>query len=166
MPLEEPEYDPDWDSPEAVAKWRVRGIRDIHERAKEFHRIKAELERDISTAREALVRKPLMREGTKLSRRHREITTPYGSDRQRARGSACAAEMRQSAAEEKCLTTRHFSHDSVGPRLPASPARLVGCRANGQIHDRLLAWFDMRRSRRRPFHFLRDARPEFTDFSI
>lgn len=61
MPLE-PEFDPDWDSPEAIAKWRVRGIRDIHERAKEFHRIKAELEMGISTVRETLVRKPLMRE--------------------------------------------------------------------------------------------------------
>ncbi|MDX0542051.1 hypothetical protein GOC91_03335 [Sinorhizobium medicae] len=58
----EPEYDPDWDSPEAVAKWRVRGIRDIHERAKEFHRIKAELEMEISTVREALAQKPHMRE--------------------------------------------------------------------------------------------------------
>ncbi|ACP23934.1 hypothetical protein NGR_c01310 [Sinorhizobium fredii NGR234] len=58
----EPEYDPDWDSPEAIAKWRVRGIRNIYERAKEFHRIKAELEMEISTARETLVRKPLMRE--------------------------------------------------------------------------------------------------------
>ncbi|AGG73075.1 hypothetical protein CDO30_05490 [Sinorhizobium meliloti] len=58
----EPGYDPDWDSSEAVARWRVRGIRDIHERAKEFHRIKAELEVGISTAREALVRKAVMRE--------------------------------------------------------------------------------------------------------
>lgn len=61
MPLD-PEYDPDWDSPEAIAKWRVRGIRNIHERAKEFHRIKAELEKQISTPRETLVQKPLMRE--------------------------------------------------------------------------------------------------------
>ncbi|MDX0911864.1 hypothetical protein CN165_15060 [Sinorhizobium medicae] len=60
--MSEPEYDPDWDSPEAIAKWRVRGIRNIHERAKEFHRIRAELEMEISTARETLVRKPLMRE--------------------------------------------------------------------------------------------------------
>ncbi|MQV31036.1 hypothetical protein GHK01_31750 [Sinorhizobium meliloti] len=58
MPLE-PEFDPDWDSPE---EWRARGIRDVHERAKEFHRIKAELEVGISTARKALVRKPVMRE--------------------------------------------------------------------------------------------------------
>ncbi|MCA1491118.1 hypothetical protein I6F11_09300 [Ensifer sp. NBAIM29] len=58
----EPEYDSDWDSPEAIAKWRVRGIRDIHERAKEFHRIKVELEMEISTAHEALLQKPLMRE--------------------------------------------------------------------------------------------------------
>lgn len=61
MPLD-PEYDPDWDSPEAIAKWRVRGIQDINERAKEFHRIKAELEMEISTARETLVRKPIMRD--------------------------------------------------------------------------------------------------------
>ena len=60
--MSELEYDPDWDSPEAIAKWRVRGIRDIHERAKEFHRIWAELEMEISTSREALVRKPVMRE--------------------------------------------------------------------------------------------------------
>ncbi|NVD37644.1 hypothetical protein HT585_02155 [Ensifer sp. HO-A22] len=58
----EPEYDPDWDSPEAIAKWRVRGIRNIHERAKEFHRIKAELEMEISKAGNALGRKYLMRE--------------------------------------------------------------------------------------------------------
>ena len=37
-------YDPEWDSPEVVAKWRVRGIRDIFQRRKEYHRIKAELE--------------------------------------------------------------------------------------------------------------------------
>ncbi|AIL98348.1 hypothetical protein [Sinorhizobium meliloti] len=60
--MSEPEHDPDWDSPEAIAKWRVRGIRNIHERAKEFHRIRAELEMEISTAHETLVRKPLMRE--------------------------------------------------------------------------------------------------------
>ncbi|MDX0056935.1 hypothetical protein GOC19_10760 [Sinorhizobium meliloti] len=58
----EPEYDPDWDSPEAVAKWRVRGIRDVHERAKEFHRIKAELEMEVGAAGEALVQEPLVRE--------------------------------------------------------------------------------------------------------
>lgn len=57
-----PEYDPDWDSQEALAKWRVRGIRNIHERAREFHRIKAELEMEISTARETPERKSLMRE--------------------------------------------------------------------------------------------------------
>ncbi|AEG51911.1 MULTISPECIES: hypothetical protein [Sinorhizobium] len=61
MPLE-PKFDPDWDSPEAIAKWRVRGIRDIHERAKEFHRIKAELEMEISTAGDALGGTCLMRE--------------------------------------------------------------------------------------------------------
>ncbi|PSS67077.1 hypothetical protein C6558_03435 [Ensifer sp. NM-2] len=40
----EPGHDPDWDSPEAIAKWRVRGIYNIHERAKAFHRIKQEIE--------------------------------------------------------------------------------------------------------------------------
>jgi hypothetical protein len=61
MPLE-PELNPDWDSPEAIAKWRVRGIRDPRERAKEFRRIKAELEMGISRADDALGRKNLMRE--------------------------------------------------------------------------------------------------------
>lgn len=55
------DFDPDWDGPEAIAKWRVRGIRDIHERAKEFHRIKAELEMEISRAGDALGGKCLMR---------------------------------------------------------------------------------------------------------
>lgn len=55
-------YDPEWDSPEAIAKWRVRGIRDIFERQKEFHRIKAELEISDCSARLAIGQKPHMRE--------------------------------------------------------------------------------------------------------
>lgn len=57
-----PGCDPDWDSPEAIAKWRVRGIRDIYVRAREFHRIKAELEMKFSTARVGRVQERLMRE--------------------------------------------------------------------------------------------------------
>lgn len=58
----EPEYDPDWDSPEAIAKWRVRGIRDIRQRAKEFHRIKADLEMEIGLERAPSAPKSLMQE--------------------------------------------------------------------------------------------------------
>jgi len=58
----EPGYDPEWDSPEAIAKWRVRGIRDIYERKREFHRIKAELETEDCARRQAIEQRPLNRE--------------------------------------------------------------------------------------------------------
>ncbi|MDQ0323697.1 hypothetical protein QO002_005904 [Pararhizobium capsulatum DSM 1112] len=49
-------YDPDWDSPEAIAKHIVRGIYNVPRRAEAYHREKARLEAEdeafrIGTAR-------------------------------------------------------------------------------------------------------------------
>lgn len=53
----EPEYDPDWDSPEAIAKSHVRGIRDIRERAKEFYRCERQRRNADASAAEVSRRK-------------------------------------------------------------------------------------------------------------
>lgn len=41
--FQSPDYSPDFDSPEALARWRTRGL-PLQQRATEFHKLKAELD--------------------------------------------------------------------------------------------------------------------------
>jgi len=61
-PKEHPDYDPEWDSPEALAKWRTRMIRDPAERAQAFHKMWKELEVEERAASEARANDGPMRE--------------------------------------------------------------------------------------------------------
>lgn len=63
----QPGYNPDMDSPEAVAGWRVRGIRDLNRRKAEYQRHLQELRAEnraaaAQEAQEAITPRPLMRE--------------------------------------------------------------------------------------------------------
>lgn len=62
LPKGHPDYDPEMDSPEALARWRTRGIRNPAERAQAFHKMWAELEAEDHAGLKARVNDGPMRE--------------------------------------------------------------------------------------------------------